>query len=52
MAILTYNMHVSLDGYIEDPAGRIDFSVPDEEAHRFSNQQTEATSAFLFGRRL
>ena len=52
MAILTYNMHVSLDGYIEDPAGRIDFSVPDEQTHRFSNQQTESTAALLFGRRL
>lgn len=52
MAILTYNMHVSLDGYIEDPAGSLDFSMPDEESHRFSNRQTEATSTFLFGRRL
>ncbi|MDI6627866.1 MAG: dihydrofolate reductase family protein [Rhodococcus sp. (in: high G+C Gram-positive bacteria)] len=52
MAILTYNMHVSLDGYIEDSAGSLDFSVPDAESHRFSNRQTEATAAFLFGRRL
>ncbi|OZC70748.1 deaminase [Rhodococcus sp. 06-470-2] len=52
MAILTYNMHVSLDGFIENSAGSLDFSVPDEESHRFSNRQTEATTAFLFGRRL
>ncbi|OZE92143.1 dihydrofolate reductase [Rhodococcus sp. 15-2388-1-1a] len=52
MAILTYNMHVSLDGFIEDPTGSLDFSMPDDETHSFSNRQTEATAAFLFGRRL
>lgn len=52
MAILTYNLHVSLDGYIEDPDGSLDYSMPDEESHRFSNRQTVETSVFLFGRRL
>jgi dihydrofolate reductase len=52
MAIVTYNLHVSLDGYIEDPDGSLDYSMPDEESHRFSNRQTVETSVFLFGRRL
>jgi dihydrofolate reductase len=45
-------MIISLDGYIEDPTGDIDFSEPDEEVHRFANQQTRETAAFLFGRGL
>ena len=52
MGILTYGMHISLDGYIEDPTGSIDFGVPDEEMHRVSNRQARDTAAFLFGRRL
>jgi dihydrofolate reductase len=52
MGILTYGMHISLDGYIEDPTGGFDFTVPDEEMHRVANQQAQDTAAFLFGRRL
>ena len=37
MASLIYGTNVSLDGYIEDPDGRFDFSEPDEEVHRFIN---------------
>ncbi|MCJ0895261.1 dihydrofolate reductase family protein [Rhodococcus sp. ARC_M5] len=52
MAILTYNMIVSLDGYVEDSAGSLDYAMPDAETHRFFNRQTEETAAFLFGRRM
>src|SRR3954471_7456161 len=52
MGILSYAMSISLDGYIEDPAGSIAFSEPDEDLHRFANQQTRETAAFLFGRGL
>src|SRR3954451_3212323 len=52
MGILSYAMTISLDGYIEDPAGSIAFSEPDEDLHRFANQQTRETAALLFGRRL
>jgi dihydrofolate reductase len=52
MGTLSYTMSISLDGYIEDPAGGIDFADPDEEVHRFANQQTRETAAFLFGRGL
>ena len=49
---LIYSMGVSLDGYITGPDGRHDWSVPDEELHRFHNQQTAELGAHLLGRRL
>lgn len=52
MGILNYAMSISLDGYIEDPTGGIAFSEPDEEVHRFANEQARETAAFLFGRGL
>ena len=52
MGTLIYSMNISLDGYVEDPSGGIGFSEPDEEVHRFANQQTRETAAFLFGRGL
>lgn len=39
MRRLTYSMGVSLDGFIAGPDGGIDWSAPDEELHRFHNQQ-------------
>ena len=36
MGTLSYSLNVSLDGYIEDPAGSIAFTDPDEEVHRFA----------------
>ena len=52
MGTLTYSLSTSLDGYVEDAAGGIGFSEPDEEVHRFANEQTRDVSAFLFGRGL
>jgi dihydrofolate reductase len=52
MGRLTYSMNVSLDGYIEDPNGSIEFSAPDEELHRLANEEARRASALLFGRRL
>lgn len=45
-------MNTSLDGFVEDASGSIDWSVPADDLHRIANEQTRATSAFLFGRRL
>ena len=52
MGTLSYTMTTSLDGYVEDVNGSIDFGDPDEEVHRFANQQARETAAFLFGRGL
>ncbi len=45
-------MSVSLDGFVAGPHGEIDWSAPDEELHRFHNEQTRELSAHLCGRRL
>ena len=39
MRKLIYSMTVSLDGFIAGPGGDIDWSGPDEELHRFHNDQ-------------
>jgi dihydrofolate reductase len=49
---LIYSMGVSLDGFIAGPGGEIDWSAPDEELHRFHNQQMRETGPNLYGRRL
>jgi dihydrofolate reductase len=49
---LIYSMGVSLDGFIAGPGGNIDWSVPDEELHRFHNQHARETGTELYGRRL
>jgi dihydrofolate reductase len=52
MRTLIYSMGVSLDGFIAGPDGEIDWSAPDEELHRFHNQQAREVGAHLYGRRL
>jgi dihydrofolate reductase len=52
MRKVIYSMGVSLDGFIAGPSGEIDWSAPDEELHRFHNQQTRELGAHLCGRRL
>jgi dihydrofolate reductase len=52
MRKLIYSMGVSLDGFIAGPDGKIDWSAPDEELHRFHNEQTREVGAHLCGRRL
>ena len=43
---------MSLDGFIAEPDGEIDWSAPDEELHRFHNEQTRELGAHFCGRRL
>ena len=47
-----YLMNLSLDGFVEGPDGRFDWCTPDEEVHRFHNQQARNIGAFLYGRRM
>ena len=52
MRKVIYAMNVSLDGFVEGPNRELDWSTPDEEVHRFWNDQARETGAFLYGRRL
>lgn len=52
MRKLIYSTGVSLDGFIAGPGGEIDWAAPDEELHRFHNEQTAQLGAHLCGRRL
>ncbi len=52
MRRLIYSMGVSLDGYIADPDGEIDWTVPDEELHTFHNQEMREVGVQLMGRGL
>src|ERR671924_1689028 len=52
MRKLIYSMTVSLDGFIADRRGEIDWSAPDEELHRFHNEEVRALGAHLLGRKL
>jgi len=52
MRKLIYSMGVSLDGFVAGPGGEIDWSAPDEELHRFHNQQAREVGVDLYGRRL
>jgi dihydrofolate reductase len=49
---LIYSMTMSLDGFIAGPGGDIGWSAPDEELHRFHNEQVRELGAHLLGRRL
>ena len=52
MRKVIYSMSPSLDGFVAGPGGEIDWSAPDEELHRFHNQQTGEIGAHFLGRRL
>jgi dihydrofolate reductase len=52
MALLRYAGITSLDGYVADAQGSFDWSVPDEEVHRFVNDRQRQIGTYLYGRRL
>jgi dihydrofolate reductase len=52
MRTLAYSMAVSLDGFVEGRGRELDWSTPDEELHRFWNDQARQTTTALYGRRL
>jgi dihydrofolate reductase len=49
---LIYSMSMSLDGFIYGPDGNFDWGAPDEELHRFHNEQVRTLGGHLLGRRL
>jgi dihydrofolate reductase len=52
MAKLIYSAITSLDGYIEDEAGKFDWAAPDEEVHAFVNDLERPIGTYLYGRRM
>jgi dihydrofolate reductase len=52
MRKVIYSMTASLDGFIADRDGEIDWSAPDEELHRFHNERVREIGAQFLGRRL
>lgn len=52
MGRLIFGAMVSLDGYIEDADGKIDWSAPEEGLHALANRQAEASAGFVMGRKL
>ena len=52
MAKLIYLFNVSLDGYIADEDGKLDWAAPDEEYFTFVNDLERPVGTYLYGRRL
>lgn len=52
MGSLIYAANVSLDGFMEDETGSLDWSVPDEEVHTFWNEHERRIGTSLYGRRM
>lgn len=49
---LIYGFNVSVDGYIADARGNIDWGDPSEELHRYWNDFERQTALSFYGRRL
>ena len=52
MGKLIYSAIASLDGCVEDNAGRFEWAAPDEEVHAFVNDLQRAIGTYLYGRRM
>ena len=52
MAKLIYSAIASLDGYVEDKRGNIEWAAPDEEVHGFVNDLERPIGTYLYGRRM
>lgn len=52
MGKLIYAANISLDGYLEDESGSLDWSVPDEAVHAFWNEHERQIGTSLYGRRM
>lgn len=52
MARLAYFMIASLDGYVADRSGGLDWGMPDEEVLSFINERERTVGTCLYGRRM
>lgn len=52
MRRVTYSMSMSLDGFITDPSGGIDWTTPNEDVFRLSFDEIREVGVHLMGRRL
>ena len=52
MGTLIYGFNVSVDGYIADAQGNIDWSHPSDEVHQYWNDFERETACAFYGRRL
>ncbi|GAS98248.1 dihydrofolate reductase [Mycolicibacterium canariasense] len=52
MGKLIYGFNVSVDGYIADAQGNIDWSEPSDELHQYWNDFARETALSFYGRRL
>ncbi len=52
MTQLIYAITMSLDGYVADTAGKLDWAEPDEAVHALFNDLTRPIGTHLYGRRM
>jgi dihydrofolate reductase len=52
MAKLIYIANVSLDGYIEDEHGNLDWTAPSDEVFAFITELVRPVGTYLYGRRM
>lgn len=52
MAKLIYITNESLDGFIEDASGSLEWTAPDEEVFAFITDLVRPVGTYLYGRRL
>ncbi|AWB86058.1 dihydrofolate reductase family protein [Mycetocola zhujimingii] len=52
MRTVTYSMGMSLDGYVVDPHGDLDWGAPDDDVFSFVTDEIRGVDVHLLGRRL